>query len=244
MAALTNTGFTPTTMEYTIDQLFELEEESGQASQDHLFYALEHIVQQLEAAGVEYAVMGGLSMQLRGYDSRTTIDVDLAIDMKPRSLNSLLASDDRIYRPRPTAASTGIARVFVLTGPAYGEQVEPLPVLVDLILAGNLGAPRNIAEASTQATASTPWGSRVYKILSVQHIFKAKLRSYASRFAENDYNDLIWMWLNLAEQVRQFSHQLDWEERDGFYNAVVESDSYTPDDLNDLHTILHLDDGE
>lgn len=113
-----------------------------------------------------------------------------------------------------------------------------------LNIQGNLGAPRNIAEASTQATASTPWGSRVYKILSVQHIFKAKLRSYASRFAENDYNDLIWMWLNLAEQVRQFSHQLDWEERDGFYNAVVESDSYTPDDLNDLHTILHLDDGE
>ncbi|KAI0888617.1 uncharacterized protein GGS22DRAFT_184195 [Annulohypoxylon maeteangense] len=241
MAASTNTGFTPITMEYTIDQLFELEEESGKASQDHLFYALEYIVRQLEAAGTEYAVMGGLSMQLRGFDSRTTTDVDLAIDMKPRSLNTLLASDDRIYRPRPTAASTGIARVFVLTGPSYGEQVEPLPVLVDLILAGNLGAPRNIAEASTQATATTPWGTRVYKILDLQHILKAKLRSYASRFAENDYNDIIWMWLNLEEQVRQFSGRLDWEERDGFYNAVVESGSYTQHDLNDLRATLQLD---
>ncbi|KAI1455991.1 hypothetical protein F4805DRAFT_459256 [Annulohypoxylon moriforme] len=231
-------------MEYSIDQLFELEEESGQASLDHLFHALEHIVRQLEAIGIEYAIMGGLSMQLRGFDSRTTTDVDLAIDMKPRSLNSLLASDDRIYRPRPTAASTGIARIFVLTGPAYGEQVEPLPVLVDLILAGNLGAPRNIAEASTSATARTPWGDRVYKILNLQHIFKAKLRSYASRFAENDYNDLIWMWLNHAEQVRHFSHRLDWEERDGYYNAVVESGSYTQHDLDDLRLTLHLNDSE
>ncbi|KAI2466802.1 hypothetical protein F4781DRAFT_434017 [Annulohypoxylon bovei var. microspora] len=231
-------------MEYTIDQLFELEEESGQASQDHLFYALEYVVRQLEAAEIEYAVMGGLSMQLRGFDSRVTTDVDLAVDVKPRSLNSVLASDDRIYRPRPTAASTGIARIFVLTGPAYGEPVDPLPVLVDLILAGNLGAPRHIAEASIQATASTPWGDRVYKILNLQHIFKAKLRSYASRFGENDYNDLVWMWLNLAEQVRQFSHRLDWEERDGFYNAVVESGSYTQDDVNDLRVTLQLNDSE
>jgi hypothetical protein len=43
----------------------------------------------------------------------------------------------RVYVPRAQAvAGTGVARIFVLTGPSFGENVAPLAVEVDLILNG------------------------------------------------------------------------------------------------------------
>ncbi|KAI0004403.1 hypothetical protein F4779DRAFT_634034 [Xylariaceae sp. FL0662B] len=151
---------------------------------------------------------------------------------------------EEIYRPRPGAASTGVARIFVLTGRKYGESVESLPVEVDLILRGNLGAPRDIASASIRATANNPWGQRRYNILNLQSIFTAKLRAYSRRQGDNDYLDLEWMVFNLGKRVRGFAHDLDWQDRDDFATAIAESGEYTDQQVNFVQYSLRLDEDE
>ncbi|KAI1389323.1 uncharacterized protein F4822DRAFT_196912 [Hypoxylon trugodes] len=231
-------------LQYTDDQLFELEEQSEMATQNYLYYALEYVVRMLDREGIVYAVMGGVSMQLRGFLSRITTDVDIAVDTKPRILNEIVAQDHRIYRPRPGAASTGIARIFVRTGPEYNERVESLPVEVDLIMSGHLGAPKDIANGSIQIVARTPWGTSRYKILNTESIFKAKLGAYSIREGINDYQDLEWMSFNLGPRIREFAHRLHRQNRDTFAAALAESGSYTQEDIEHVYHWLRLDEEE
>ncbi|KAK3899651.1 hypothetical protein C8A05DRAFT_17934, partial [Staphylotrichum tortipilum] len=123
---------------YTDDELDHLEVQNEKhVSLPHLIHALDHVVEVLTARGISYGVMGGVSMILLGNHARTTSDVDIAVDAKVRGLLTAFAADDRVYLPRPAAvAGSGVARLFVLTGPAYDEPVPPLAVEVDLILSG------------------------------------------------------------------------------------------------------------
>lgn len=57
---------------------------------------------------------------------------------EPSLCRPLLTEHASVYLPRPLAvAGSGVARIFVLTGPAYNEPVVPLAVEADLILSGN-----------------------------------------------------------------------------------------------------------
>ncbi|KAI5920849.1 hypothetical protein F4810DRAFT_680711 [Camillea tinctor] len=227
--------------EYTDESLEQLELKSTEASQDHLYYALDYVVKMLDDAGIKYAVMGGVSMQLRGFYERTTQDIDLAVDVKMRDLLSMLAQHGRIWRPRPIAASTGVARCFVLTGPEYEENLPTsIPVEVDFILSGNLGAPKDITRGSIRMDVVTPLGVRGYNILNLMSIFTAKLRSYSTRWAEKDYSDLEWMVFNHSQEVEGFADDLNWDERHAFINGVAESGNYSEEGLNFIRRTLHL----
>jgi hypothetical protein len=80
----------------TNEQLDALEEQNEEeVTPLHLFLALDHVVELLNTHGISYAVMGGLHMVLRGYVARTTKDVDIAVETRPKPLLEALAEDER-----------------------------------------------------------------------------------------------------------------------------------------------------
>ena len=66
------------------DHLPQLEQASLSVTQTHLILALDHVGRLLTAKGHAWAVMGGLALFMHGYRNRTTRDVDVAIDARPR----------------------------------------------------------------------------------------------------------------------------------------------------------------
>lgn len=86
----------PVARVYTNDELDDLEERNEEnVTIDHLYFALDHVAGILEANNIPYALMGGFHMILRGFVSRTTNDVDLAVDAKPRPLLEILGQSAR-----------------------------------------------------------------------------------------------------------------------------------------------------
>ena len=80
---------------YTSDDLDYLEERNERyVTQQHLVYALDHVVQVMVARGIPYAVMGGVSMIFLGHQRRTTSDVDVAVETKARELLAASSTDD------------------------------------------------------------------------------------------------------------------------------------------------------
>ncbi|KAK4098372.1 hypothetical protein N658DRAFT_221306 [Parathielavia hyrcaniae] len=130
---------------YSNEELDYLEQQNEKhVTQKHLIYALDHVVQVLNKARLPYGVMGGMSMIFLGYRGRTTSDVDVAVQVKAKDLLAAFATDKRVYIPRASAVSgSGVARMFVLTGPSYGqtEAIPPLAVEVDLLLNGECQVP-------------------------------------------------------------------------------------------------------
>jgi hypothetical protein len=79
---------------YNADQLSKLEEDSQLASDVHIVYAADHVVQVLNDNNIPYAIMGGFSLRLRG-NPRNTFDVDLAVGTNMLKLRTVFASDPR-----------------------------------------------------------------------------------------------------------------------------------------------------
>ncbi|KAK3899744.1 hypothetical protein C8A05DRAFT_36622 [Staphylotrichum tortipilum] len=193
-----------------MDELDYLEEQNEQhVTQRHLLHALDHVAEVLRAHGIRHGVMGGMSMILLGNQRRTTSDVDVAVETSTRALLGALATDNRVYLPQANSvAGSGVARIFVLTGPRYGHNVEPLAVEVDLILSGNQGAPRQLEGAVATYTVQTQLGARNYNILAIKVLFRAKLRAYYRRESNKDYQDLVWMCMRQSVAVRRFAPEL------------------------------------
>lgn len=85
---------------YTLDQLDELEEMNEEnVTPEHLALAMDHVVRLLEVSNIPYAVMGGMHMIIRGYDERSTTDVDIAVQSNARDILQALASDRRQAAP-------------------------------------------------------------------------------------------------------------------------------------------------
>jgi predicted nucleotidyltransferase len=81
---------------YTLDQLDELEQMNEEnVTQAHLNIAMEYVVRVLEESDIPYAVMGGMHMIMRGYEDRSTTDVDIAVQCNPRTILGALESDRR-----------------------------------------------------------------------------------------------------------------------------------------------------
>ena len=91
----------PAPAQYTEDDLEYLEEQNEeQVTQRHLFCALDYIVTLLNAKDISYGIMGGMSMILLGNQRRTTTDVDVAVDVKPKDLLTVLEEEPRyVHRP-------------------------------------------------------------------------------------------------------------------------------------------------
>jgi hypothetical protein len=70
-------------------------ESSTKVTQEHLILALDHVGALLDAKGYKWAVMGGLAMLMHGNTNRTTRDVDLAVETRPR--DAIMALRDTRY---------------------------------------------------------------------------------------------------------------------------------------------------
>lgn len=81
---------------YTLDQLDDLEETNQEkVTPAHLNYAMNHVIRILGRSAIPYAVMGGMSMIMRGYFARSTTDVDIAVQSDARAILRALESDTR-----------------------------------------------------------------------------------------------------------------------------------------------------
>ena len=79
--------------QWTVDALPRLERESSKdVTLNNLLTALNHVVELLNAAGIEWAVMGGVAMFMHGLLDRNTRDVDVAVDAKPKEVIAALKS--------------------------------------------------------------------------------------------------------------------------------------------------------
>lgn len=132
--------------------------------------------------------------------------------------------------------------MFVLTGPAYGEAIQPaLPVEVDLILNGNKGAPQTLAGATRTVTVVTGLGPRQYTILTLEYLFRAKLRSYYERASDKDYRDLVWMSFVHGEAVSTFIADQDEDLRQHFADEyAAENELLSESRVAWLYTLLSL----
>ncbi|KAK0744602.1 hypothetical protein B0T21DRAFT_344782 [Apiosordaria backusii] len=229
----------PAPATYTGEMLDDLEEQNeNNVTSRHLVYALDHVVDVLRANGIRYGVMGGMSMILLGNQGRTTSDVDVAVEVKTRDLLAAFSTDDRVYMPRANAvAGSGVARIFVLTGRAYGQDVPTLAVEVDLILNGNKGAPGTLRGATNSHTVSTACGPRSYSILGLQYLFLAKLRSFYARESTRDYNDLVWMSFSHPQPIMDVAPQLDYELR-RYFADQFEKREHDPNRVTWLYNLL------
>jgi hypothetical protein len=79
---------------YTPQEMENYEKLSRKATEDHMVDAADHIVQVLERNGINYAIMGGFSLRIRG-SNRDTFDVDLAVGANMLELRTALAADPR-----------------------------------------------------------------------------------------------------------------------------------------------------
>ncbi|KAH6624875.1 hypothetical protein B0J18DRAFT_193716 [Chaetomium sp. MPI-SDFR-AT-0129] len=164
--------------------------------------------------------MGGMEIILLGNRNRTTRDVDIAVDVRLADLLATLAQDVRVYRPsRIAAAGSGVARIYVLTGGTNQEPVRRLAVEVDLILPGHQGTPRSLTGATEVLSLNTEFGPRSWYTLSLQYLFRSKLRAYNQREGRRDFNDLVWLCFNFPDNIRQFSPRLDEGLRSFFFAA-------------------------
>ncbi|KAK3309446.1 uncharacterized protein B0T15DRAFT_545221 [Chaetomium strumarium] len=217
-------GIPPAPCTYTDDMLDYFEEENEEhVTQQHLINASDHVINTLKKAGIRYGILGGLGMVLLGNQGRTTRDADIAVEVKVKDLLAVFAHDKRVYVPRAqTVAGAGVARIFVLTGPEFGEKVRRLAVEVDLILNGERGTPRDLSGATETISVTTNQGRREWKVLKLKYFFKGKLRSFYNREGPNDYKDLCWMIFQHSDKVSRVAPDLDEDLRRNFADAYAE----------------------
>ncbi|KAH6641301.1 hypothetical protein F5144DRAFT_599947 [Chaetomium tenue] len=236
----------PAPCPWTLATLPHLERASLLVSQTHLVRALDHVGARLDAAGIPWALMGGLALLLHGYRNRTTRDVDVAVGegVRAREVVGGLGGGGvgggggggggvvGVYTPPLlSVAGSGCGRFYVLLeGEGEGDGGEGVGgervvVEVDVVLAGHLGAPRSLVGATTTKTAQTAAGMRSYSVLSVQHLCRAKLHALYQREAERDFGDLEWLCMNFTGEVTEAADTFDEDERNNFVAKYLERHS-------------------
>ncbi|KAK4153053.1 hypothetical protein C8A00DRAFT_34235 [Chaetomidium leptoderma] len=192
----------------------QLERESLNVKQEHLVLALDYVGALLDAKGYAWAVMGGLAFFMHGNKNRNTRDVDVAIEAKPKEVIAAL-KDDRIFTPPLLSmAGSGCGKFYVVLGFESGGDRQI--VEVDLIMAGHLGAPKNLSDVTVTKMAETAAGPRIYKVLSVQQLFRAKLHALNVRDAERDFGDLEWLCFIHIREIQEVADTMDELERMNF----------------------------
>jgi len=120
---------------------------------ENLMSACIHIVELLRSANLNFAVMGGFGLRLRG-SPRPTRDIDVAVEARMAQLWPLvepqtrcdltdqksletfeIADESRLTIPN-TKMIEGVMKIFVKTGPEYDHCVKSMRIEVDLIICG------------------------------------------------------------------------------------------------------------
>ncbi|AEO66318.1 uncharacterized protein THITE_110755 [Thermothielavioides terrestris NRRL 8126] len=196
---------------YTPQSRDSLQAASTHASEHHLVFAMDYIVEKLRAHGVPYALMGGFSLRLRG-NPRQTVDVDLAVGGNMLQLRTALAGDPRVMR------------VYVHVGGPLHAGLDEVPVCVDLITEAFLGAPVNTLEASEEVEGVTKEGTRTYRLIDIQHILASKLAAFCARgdLDSHDFLDLMWLLIKspYSVKLREGSVNVPLDQRQAFLAAA------------------------
>ncbi|KAK8032170.1 hypothetical protein PG990_001904 [Apiospora arundinis] len=230
------TGLGRITNGYTVEEGRFLTESQDATLVPHLYCALDFIARFLRDKGLGYAVMGGLALILRG-SRRETHDVDIVAACDMLTLRQACIGQSRIKVP--IGPVSGVMRVFVEVGPAYGENVTRQWVQVDIILRGSLGAPADLTGATDIISLPTTAGLKRYIVIDILHHFKSKLGALFGRNSTTDFLDLVFMCNMYFQQIAGFRNQLNFPQREHFirhYAAGIRD----PSQLNRVKKIKQL----
>ncbi|KAK7422971.1 hypothetical protein QQX98_001261 [Neonectria punicea] len=208
---------------YREEDLDDLEISAENANPDEQSVALGRVVRIFEENAITYGVMGGMNFYLRG-SGRTTGDVDIAVDNRPRmdALLDVFNNQEGVYRPANRMQwVSGVARIFV--------DVKGQLVQIDLKPKGAEGhlIPSDITGSLETLTVNTSSGTFSCQILAIGPLAAAKIKSHYSRETRDDYTDLVFICTNEAyrAQVRAAARTFRQEWKDCFMDKVIEHDS-------------------
>ena len=63
-----------------------------------------------------------------------------------------------------------------------------------------------------------------YKVLKVSALFETKLKALEQRDDEKDYNDLVWLYENKADDIRDAVGDFDEDLRENFYERYTDNE--------------------
>ncbi|KAI4866155.1 hypothetical protein F4820DRAFT_447282 [Hypoxylon rubiginosum] len=179
--------------EYNINQLDDLEEEAEEASKDQVYKGIDYLVKIYKDQGIDYGLMGGVAMQLYGYEDRETKDSDMVVSVNSRDLLDKVKNDANIARPPALMAASGTARLFI--------NIDGHQVASDIFVKG--------------ADQSPPLQTRQlggYKVLNIGPLISSKLR----RAEDKDNDDVLWLIQNKGDDVKGAADSIDKKKRIDF----------------------------
>ncbi|KAE9373016.1 hypothetical protein N431DRAFT_406266 [Stipitochalara longipes BDJ] len=181
---------------------------------ENLLSACMFMVHLLDTARLNYAVMGGFGLVIRG-SPRPTNDVDIAVEARMANLWQLVEPQARLIIPN-TRNIEGIMRIFVRTGPGHDQCHTQVNIEVDLVLCGALGTPSSLVGHRQTLTVTSRTGPIQVAGLELYYAMRGKLRVAASRAAQRDVSDVRWIIDTFPAQVQAFRARLDPTECDQF----------------------------
>ncbi|KAI2601794.1 hypothetical protein GGR54DRAFT_645686 [Hypoxylon sp. NC1633] len=176
--------------EYSLDRLDDLEEEAEEASKDQVYQGIDYLVNIFNQQGVNYGLMGGVALQLYGYDDRETKDSDMVVSVNSRDLLDKIRDDPNISRPSALMAASGTARLFI----KFGDQ----QVASDIFVQGGDQSPN----LETHALGG-------YNVLHLGPLITSKLR----RSEDKDKDDILWLVQNKSDDIQDVADSIDKEKR-------------------------------
>jgi predicted nucleotidyltransferase component of viral defense system len=77
-----------------------------------------------------------------------------------------------------------------------------------------------------QAVPYSENGSQVnLQVLSLRPQIVSKLRAFAARQSQNDYTDLLWLTNKYPQEIREFSGELNYEQRKAFCTRFAQNNA-------------------
>ncbi|KAI6083753.1 hypothetical protein F4821DRAFT_280614 [Hypoxylon rubiginosum] len=204
--------------EYSLDQLDDLEEESEKASKDQVYKGIDYLVNIFNKQGVKYGLMGGVALQLYGYDDRETKDSDMVVSVNSRDLLNKIKDDPNISRPSALMAASGTARLFI----KIGDQQVASDVFV---------------QGGDQSPALETHKSGNYNVLNLGPLITSKLR----RSEDKDKDDILWLAQNKTDDVKAVADSIDKKKRielakeydDDEQEDILKAFKLSKDDIDD-----------
>ncbi|KAK3936459.1 hypothetical protein QBC46DRAFT_296196 [Diplogelasinospora grovesii] len=223
---------------YTVGELDDLEEAAESATPNQLAAALALISRIFEQNAITYAVLGGMNFYVRG-SGRTTTDVDIAVDNRPRmdALLDILSAQVITYSVyRPTNRMqwvSGVARTFVDVGSRQMVQLDLMPKGAEFAV-----LPDDLAGSVDRLGVPTSdGGSFDCNMLAVGPLVGAKIRAHSAREEQKDYHDLLFVCRSAkyAPLVRDNARSYRQEWKECFLEKVIEND---PEDEEQIRWAL------
>ncbi|KAI1172926.1 hypothetical protein F4777DRAFT_484793 [Nemania sp. FL0916] len=196
--------------EYNMDRLDDLEEEAEDASKEQIYQSIDYLANIFNQKGVGYGLMGGVAMQLYGYEDRETKDSDMTINVNSRDLLDKIKDDQAIARPPPLMAASGTARLFV----KIGDQQVASDVFVQ---GGDQSPPVETHQING------------YWVLNLAPLINSKLR----RAEDKDNEDVLWLIQNKGSDVNAQADAIDQGRRIEFTKTFIEDDDEEEGEEND-----------